>query len=187
MKRSSIFLSVIVPVFNEEATLKTILRRILVHLPPDSEVIVVNDGSTDQTAIVLEKVRRSNKLRIYSLSTNKGKGYAVRYGLRRARGRVFLIQDADLEYHPQDFHRLLQPIRDGTAQVVYGSRLANHPFSLNTLVHIPMPLHYIANTALSMITNLMYGSSLTDMETCYKVFTRQVYRSVRLAKNGFDN
>ena len=185
MNRPSTFLSVIVPVFNEEATLKTILKRILVHLPPDSEVIVVNDGSTDQTAAVLEKVSRSYKLRVFSLPTNRGKGYAVRYGLRRARGRVFLIQDADLEYQPQDFQRLLKPIRDGAAQVVYGSRLVNHPFSWNTLVQIPMPLHYIANTALSIITNLMYGSTLTDMETCYKVFTRQVYRSIRLTKNGF--
>lgn len=181
-----IFLSVIVPVYNEERTVETLLRRVQKHLPPASEIIVVDDGSRDRTADLLKGFKRNRIIRAFSLPNNRGKGYAVRYGLAKARGKVLLIQDADLEYDPADYLRLLKPIREGGAQVVYGSRLASYPFSLETLTSIPLPLHFIANRFLSWLTNILYGSQLTDMETCYKVFTRKVYQKLHLTKDRFD-
>lgn len=186
MSKRKIFLSVIIPVFNEEKTVQKILTKVLSHLPPSSEVIVVNDGSSDKTQKKLKYFKKEKRVRIFTLAINRGKGYAVRYGMKRAKGDVFLIQDADLEYNPEDYKRILQPIKSGNTQVIYGSRLANYPFSLTTLRTIPLPLHYIANKLLTFLTNLLYGSHLTDMETCYKAFTRNVYKKLELRKNSFD-
>lgn len=186
MRKRNIFLSVIVPAYNEEDTIQIILKKILSCLPPRSEVIVVDDGSSDKTQEILLSFERYKRIRLFFLPKNRGKGYAVRYGLRKARGSVFLIQDADLEYNPQDYKRLLRPIKNGQAQVVYGSRLANHPLSLSSLRRLPLPHHFIGNKFLTFMTNLLYGSHLTDMETCYKVFSRKVYRTLKLTKDRFD-
>lgn len=186
MKRNNIFLSIIVPVFNEEKTIVTIVKRILKKIPSRSEIIIVDDGSTDSTPKLLSKFKANRKINIYTLKDNRGKGYAVRFGLKKAKGNLYLIQDADLEYNPNDYPRLLQPIKLEDTQVVFGSRLSKYPFSLETIRTIPLPLNFIANKMLSFLTNLFYGSQLTDMETCYKVFTRKVYNKLNLTKDGFD-
>lgn len=186
MKKTSLELSVIVPVYNEPHTIATLLRRVFASLPPGSEVVVVDDGSTDQTPAILRRFAAHARVRLFSLPRNFGKGYAVRFGLKQAKGEILLIQDADLEYDPADYPRLLKPIREGLTEVVYGSRLATIPLSFKTLRSIPLPLHFVANRFLSFVTNLLYGSQLTDMETCYKVFTRKVLRSIQLTRDGFD-
>lgn len=186
MAKHKIFLSVIVPVFNEERTVKSILSKVLNKLPPESEVVIVNDGSTDKTGPILKSFNKNKRVVVFDLKKNFGKGYAVRYGLKKAKGEVFLIQDADLEYDPADYKRLLKPIKQKKVQVVYGSRLANYPLSISTIKSIPLPLHFLANKLLTFFTNLLYGSHLTDMETCYKVFTRKVYKDITLTKNKFD-
>jgi glycosyltransferase involved in cell wall biosynthesis len=186
MRKREIFLSVIIPVYNEEKTVDALLGRVQRYLPPLSEIIVVDDGSTDKTSNVLQAFKRKRRVQVFTLPYNRGKGHAVRLALSKARGKVFIIQDADLEYDPADYNRLLKPIREGRAEVVYGSRLAKYPFSFSTLTTIPLPLHFIANRLLSLLTNILYGSQLTDMETCYKVFSRKVYQKLHLTRNRFD-
>ena len=171
MSKYSKFLSIIVPVFNEQATVASLLTLVEDYLPPNSEIIVVNDGSKDATQTILHSFARP-PFRLFNLPTNRGK--------------IFLIQDADLEYHPRFYRRLLKPITLGKSEVVFGSRLSRLPLNLTTLGTIPLPAHFIANKILSRLTSLLYHTQVTDMETCYKVFTRPVYQSLRLTKNGFD-
>jgi len=185
MSKYSKFLSIIVPVFNEQATVASLLTLVEDYLPPNSEIIVVNDGSKDATQTILHSFARP-PFRLFNLPTNRGKGFALRYGFRQSRGQIFLIQDADLEYHPRFYRRLLKPITLGKSEVVFGSRLSRLPLNLTTLGTIPLPAHFIANKILSLLTSLLYHTQVTDMETCYKVFTRPVYQSLQLTKNGFD-
>jgi len=186
MSVKKIYLSVIVPVYNEEKTVVRLLRKVLKYLPRNSEVVVVNDGSSDRTVKELNKFGRSKRVRVFNMNINRGKGYAVRHGLEQAQGQILLIQDADLEYDPKYYTKLLEPIGKGEVEVVYGSRLKGIPVNVDTLRTIPLPSHFVANRALSLMTNLMFGSNLTDMETCYKVFTKGVYKKLKLTKNKFD-
>lgn len=185
MRQKKPFLSVIIPVYNEEQTLSILLGRVLKNLPKNSEVIVVNDGSTDRSAKILKAASQDKRITGINLSRNRGKGYALRRGFTEAKGEVFLIQDADLEYNPKDYPKLLKPLKDGKAEVVYGSRLINHPLNLKNLTSMPLPLNFLANKILSLVTNILYGCKLTDMETGYKLFSRKVYKSLKLSKNGF--
>jgi len=186
MNNKDIYLSVVIPVYNEQKTVATLLKQVLKYLPPRSEIVVVNDGSSDNTAKILQTFKSNHKIRIFNLPQNRGKGYATRYGYAHSRGHILLIQDADLEYHPKFYKALLQPIDQGQAQVVFGSRLSTTRLTLHTLRTIPLPLHFLANKLLSWFSNLLYGSHLTDMETCYKVFTRDVYLQLSLTKDGFS-
>lgn len=183
-------ISIIIPVYNEEKTLAEILKRVRkAKLPKymEKEIVIVDDGSSDETKNILAKTKTSKKLKIVSHSTNLGKGAAVRTGLGQATGDIFLIQDADLEYHPRDYPKLLRPILSGKTKVVYGSRLMTLGFKPFGNDKTPFVTHYLTNRFLSFLTNLLYGSNLTDMETGYKVFTRQVYQSVKpLRSNHFD-
>jgi glycosyltransferase involved in cell wall biosynthesis len=172
-------LSVIVPVFNERSTVAEVIRRIrAVRLPVDVEVIVVDDGSTDGSDKVLAAVGDST-VRILHHPENKGKGAAIRTGLEVVRGDLVLIQDADLEYDPADWSRLLDPVLRGKALVVYGSRFTGERKNM-------LPLHWIGNRFLSLMTNILYSSTLSDMETCYKLFDRRVLEGMTIDSDRFD-
>jgi glycosyltransferase involved in cell wall biosynthesis len=172
-------LSVIVPVFNERATVAEVIRRIrAVELPFDVEVIVVDDGSSDGTDKVLQALGDST-IRVIDHHVNLGKGAAVRTGMEAIRGDLVLIQDADLEYDPNDWAKLIEPILRGKAKVVYGSRFTGERKNM-------LPLHWIGNRFLSLVTNLLYSSTLSDMETCYKLFDRKVLEGITIESNRFE-
>jgi len=183
-------LSVVIPVFNEEKTIYQLLEMVLAEKTP-KEIIVVDDGSTDGTFKIIKKVKsqisKSNlEFKIIRNPINMGKGVAVRKGIENATGDILIIQDADLEYNPEDYARLIQPIIEKKAKVVYGTRLKTLPFKLFGKNKTPMPLHYLANRFLSLITNWLYDSNLTDMETGYKMIPREIYKKLRLEANRFE-
>jgi glycosyltransferase involved in cell wall biosynthesis len=176
-------LSIVVPVYNEVRTVRAVIQRLLaIDLPVAREIIVVNDGSTDGTREVLEALGirdPGSGIRVIHAERNAGKGAAIRLGFSAATGTIVAIQDADLELDPQQLSALVAPILKGEADVVYGSRfLAGRP---------PAPFITIAaNRALTIATNALYGSSITDMETCYKIMRVEVARSLQLDANRFD-
>jgi glycosyltransferase involved in cell wall biosynthesis len=174
-------LSIIVPVYNEVATSRAVLDRLLtVHLPLPREIVVVDDGSTDGTAQVLDAaVDEHLPLVVFHAERNSGKGTAIRFGLQHARGSIIAIQDADLELDPQQLADLVEPILRGAADVVYGSRF------LRGRAGAPL-VTFVANRILTGVTNLLFGASLTDMETCYKVMRVDVARSLELSADRFD-
>lgn len=171
-------LSVVIPVYNEEATLAGILARVS-RVPIPKEIIVVDDGSTDGTRMILETCAPVAGLRVLLQPRNAGKGAALRAGFAAARGDVIIVQDADLEYDPRDFPRLLQPILAGQADVVYGSRF------LGAAPQDPSRLHRWGNSLLTRLSNLHTGLALTDMETCYKAFRREVLELIAIEQNRF--
>lgn len=179
-----LLLSVIVPVYNEERTIRQILAQVrAVDLGPQvgCEIIVVDDFSTDGTLAALEEEREHPGTFVIRHAKNRGKGAAVRTGLAAAQGDILLIQDADLEYDPRDYPALLRPILEGRAKAVYGSRFLGE--------HKAMYFwHTVGNKSLTLITNMLFDTTLTDMETCYKVFTADVARSFRLKSDrwGID-
>lgn len=176
-------LSIIIPVFNEEKTIKALLGRVMDAKLPSGikkEIIIVDDGSTDNTKQVLSGFRN------FKHNTNQGKGAAVRTGLKHAKGDYIIIQDADLEYDPVDYKRLLKPILKKRAEVVYGTRLKNYPLRLWGKDKTILPLHLIGNKFLTFITNIFFGSNLSDMETCYKLFTKNALSGLKLQSNGFE-
>lgn len=181
-------LSIVIPVFNEVRTVDKIIGRVRsIRLPAgwEKEVIIIDDGSSDGTKEKIEKLR-NKEIRKFFHHKNLGKGAAVRNGIKNATGEVLVIQDADLEYDPNDFRLLLEPIIRQEAQVVYGSRLKELKFKLKGRRRTPLPLHYLTNRFLSFLTNVFYGSSLTDMETGYKMMTRQVYQNLKLTSSRFE-
>lgn len=183
-------LSVVIPVYNEEKTIGELLNRVVAE-KTSKEIIIVDDGSRDGTweKIKNKKLNIKNtnqKLKIFRNEKNLGKGAAVRKGIAKATGDVLIIQDADLEYDPNDYKRLLEPILNRETEVVYGSRLKELKLRFFGMNKTPLPLHYLMNRFLSSLTNILYGSSLTDMETCYKMMTRKVYQSLSLVSNRFE-
>lgn len=178
---SSELISIIVPVFNEAGTVRQVIERLLqIPLPVAREIIVVNDGSTDGTRHVLDGIAPvDGVLSIVHAPANGGKGSALRIGLSHARGTIVAIQDADLELDPVQLAGLVQPILDGDADVVYGSRfLSGRPSG-------PW-ISIAANRGLTWLTNVLFGGRLTDMETCYKIMATPVARSLELESNRFD-
>ncbi len=173
-------LSVVIPVYNEAATIETIIKRVESVQLAD-EIIVVDDGSTDGTRDLLETIALAHpSVRLILQEKNQGKGAAVRAGIAAAQCDLVLIQDADLEYDPRDYTALLKPIQEGLAQVVYGSRFLGGPR------RVAMFWHMVANKLLTLITNILYNSILTDMETCYKLFERELIQSIPLNAKRFD-
>ena len=172
-------LSVVIPVFNEADNIETILKRVKATKLA-SEIVVVDDGSKDGTREILKKLEGKGGVRVILHETNQGKGTAVRTGIQAAKGDVILIQDADLEYSPSDYPALLQPIIDGIADVVYGSRFLGGPR------RAVMFWHMIANQMLTFMTNILYDTILSDMETGYKVFRRKVIEGMNLRAHRFD-
>jgi glycosyltransferase involved in cell wall biosynthesis len=172
-------LTVIVPVYNERNTVAEIVRRMRrVEMPVDVEIIMVNDASWDGTGEILKALEDST-VRVVHHPDNAGKGAAIRTGLAHARGDLVLIQDADLEYDPDDWPRMLNPVLKGKAEVVYGSRFTGERRNM-------LFTHWLGNRFLSLVTNVLYNTTLSDMETCYKLFDRRVLEGMDIRANGFD-
>lgn len=172
-------LSVIIPVYNEVESIKVILKRVQ-ETKLAKEIIIVDDGSKDGTRDVLKKLDGKKGVRVILHEHNKGKGAAVRTGMAAAGGDILIIQDADLEYDPRDIPELLKPIKEGIADVVYGSRF------LGRAHRVTMFWHMVANRMLTFMTNILYNTILTDMETGYKVFRREVIEGMVIRANSFD-
>jgi len=171
------FLSVVMPVFNERDTIEEIITRVLA-VPMHVELIVIDDGSTDGTREQLEQLQRQRGFTLLLQPHNQGKGAALRRGFSAVNGNVVAIQDADLEYSPEELPQLAQLIIEGRADVVYGSRfLGRHRVFLFS--------HYAGNRFLTLVANILYNTMLTDMETCYKVMRREVLQGLDLQSNGF--
>jgi glycosyltransferase involved in cell wall biosynthesis len=172
-------LSVIVPVFNERNTIVEIMRRMrAVELPVDREIVVVDDGSDDGTQQVLAQLGDST-VKIVRHGSNRGKGAAIRTGLEHVTGDLVLIQDADLEYDPEDWPKLLAPVFAGKATVVYGSRFTGERRNM-------LYLHWVGNRMLSFVTDVLYNTTLSDMETGYKLFDRRVLDGITITSDRFD-
>jgi glycosyltransferase involved in cell wall biosynthesis len=170
-------LSVVMPVYNERETIQEIIRRVLA-VPLRIELIVVDDGSKDGTRDILAALVRELQFKLVLQPANAGKGAALRRGFQEVTGDLVVIQDADLEYSPEEFPQLIELICQGRADVVYGSRfLGRHRVFLFT--------HYAGNRLLTLITNVLYNTMLTDMETCYKAMRVDVLRSFSLESDGF--
>lgn len=170
-------LSIIIPVFNEKSTIKRILENVeKVEIPLEKEIIIVDDFSTDGTRDILKQF---NAYKVFYHEKNKGKGAAVRTGLSQATGDIILLQDADLEYNPEEYTRLLEPILSKKASVVFGSRhLGNNEVRYRS--------YYFGNIMLSLATSLLYFKKVTDMETGYKVFKKDVVQNINLKAKRFD-
>ena len=172
-------LSVIMPVYNEQDTVREIVSRVR-EIDQVYELVIVDDGSQDGTQAILQELSNLPGVRVITHDHNQGKGAAVVTGLKAAIGVVIVVQDADLEYDPQDYGKLLQPLKEGQYEVVYGTRFAT------SKVHKAFFLSYLANRFLTWVTNLLYGSKLTDMETCYKVFRRELVENMTIHARRFE-
>ena len=176
-------LSIIIPVYNEEKTIKQVIEKVKnVKLKEFSkEIIIVEDCSTDKTREILKNLK-DYSLKIFFHDINKGKGAAVRTGLKNSTGEIILIQDADLEYNPEEYPKLLKPFEDKNVKVVYGSRLEVIRKNLSKMYK----LHYFGNLILTLLTNILYGTKISDMETGYKVFRKEVMENMNLKSRRFD-
>jgi glycosyltransferase involved in cell wall biosynthesis len=179
MEIKSYLLSVVIPVYNEIDTIETLLKRV-VNVPINKEIIVVDDCSTDGTRDCLKNIESNFAVKVLYHETNMGKGAALRTGFGHAVGELVLIQDADLEYDPNDYPKLLKPIIEGKADVVYGSR-----FIGGESHRVLYFWHSIGNRFLTLLSNMFTNLNLTDMEVCYKVFKREILNEFELEENRF--
>jgi glycosyltransferase involved in cell wall biosynthesis len=172
-------ISVVIPAYNEEKTIETVVSRVQA-VALEKEIILVNDCSTDGTRERLERLAAQPDIRVFHHEINQGKGAALRTGFAAASGDVVIVQDADLEYDPEEFPKLLQPILDGRADVVFGSR-----FSGGECHRVLYFWHSVGNRLLTLASNMFTNLNLTDMETCYKLFRREVIQSIPIEENRF--
>jgi glycosyltransferase involved in cell wall biosynthesis len=182
-------LSIIIPVYNEESTVGKIIKKVdkVKISGVEKEIIAVDDGSTDASASEIQNLKsKIQNLRIYLHKKNMGKGAAVRTGIKNAKGDYIVIQDADLEYDPKYIKRLVKPVLDGRAEIVYGTRLNRFP-NIKKEERTPrFLLHFFGNRFLSLVTSILYGQWLTDMETCYKLFPKKALNGLKLNARGFE-
>ncbi|OGW15528.1 MAG: glycosyl transferase [Nitrospirae bacterium GWA2_42_11] len=172
-------ISVVMPVFNEARTIREIIKKIE-DVDLEKEIIIVDDCSTDGTRDILKALERNPGIRVFCHEKNMGKGAALRTGFKHASGDIVIIQDADLEYNPQEYHRLIKPILDGRADVVYGSR-----FVTTEERRVLFFWHYLGNSFITFLSNMFTNLNLTDIETCYKVFKADVIHSITIEENRF--
>jgi glycosyltransferase involved in cell wall biosynthesis len=172
-------ISVVIPVYNEVSTIREIVARVQA-VDLDKEIIIVDDGSTDGTRELLPEISLAQKnVRVFYHDRNQGKGAALRTGFEVTTGDIVIVQDADLEYDPREYPVLLEPILDGRADIVYGSRFLGGPH------RVLFFWHYLGNKFLTLLSNALTNLNLTDMETCYKVFKREVLNDIQLKSNRF--
>ncbi len=176
-------ISIIIPIYNEEKTLSQIVERVqkVRFNTLSKELIIVNDASQDNSQREIDKIsKKYNNIISLNHEKNQGKGAAIRTGIKRATGEIITIQDGDLEYNPEDFKKLVKPIIQGKEKVVYGSRLMGHIYGFN------IPSHYYGNKFLSLLTQTLYRKKVTDMETCYKVISKEALDTIELKSNRFE-
>jgi len=171
-------LSVIIPVYNEAKTIRKIVNRIL-KIKNVLEIIIVDDGSDDGTKLELKKISVHKKIKIFTNKKNTGKGAAIRIALKYAKGNYVIVQDADLEYDPEDYKKLMKPVLNAKAQVVYGSRFLGEHRNM-------FFWHLLCNKLLTLLTNILFDTTLSDMETCYKLIPLKIFEEIKLKSNGFD-
>ena len=172
-------LTVVIPVYNEANTLETLVGRVKRVKGIDKEIILVDDGSTDGSREILKKLQAADAtLNVIYQPRNLGKGAALRAGFKAAMGDYIIVQDADLEYDPNDYHKLIKPVLEGKAKVVYGSRFTGEHRNMNFK-------HWAGNQFLTLITNVLYDTTLSDMETCYKLMPRELVQTLKIRSNSF--
>jgi len=172
-------LTVLIPAYNEAATIAEIIRRVLATgLEP--EIVVVDDGSTDETADIVRDLSRNADIKLVQQTRNCGKGAAVRAGIPHATGEIVIIQDGDLEYDPDDYHAILRELEDPEVQVVYGSRRLKRDNPMSS------PIFYLGGVSLTLITNMLYRTGITDEPTCYKAFRTDLLKDLPLHSTGFE-
>ncbi len=186
-------LSIIVPVYNEEATINEILQKVVAASLPkkvQKEIIIVDDASKDNSYMKALNFKQGHEgtltIKIIKHNTNKGKGTAVVDGINLSSGDLVVIQDADLEYDPNDYVKLIDPLLTGKADVVYGTRLKNYPLRLFGEKRTPLVLHYLGNKFLTLVTEILYQKKVSDMETCYKMFKKDVLKDIKIKAKRFD-
>jgi glycosyltransferase involved in cell wall biosynthesis len=173
-------LSILIPCYNEEKTIKIILNKVKNNIKPTDEVIIIEDFSTDKTRDILKNELANNTFKIIYNKKNYGKGYSIREGIKIATGDIILIQDADLEYNPNDYEKLIDPIKKNIADVVYGSR-----FIGSEQRRVLFFWHSIGNKFLTLLSNMTTNLNLTDMEVCYKAFKSEILKNIKLEENRF--
>jgi glycosyltransferase involved in cell wall biosynthesis len=176
-------LSIVIPVYNEVDTIEKVIERVM-DTPHSKELIIVDDCSTDGTRELLGKIK-TDGINIYYHDKNQGKGAALRTGFKIVQGDIVIIQDADMEYDPNDYAKLLEPIMCGKAEVVYGSRFLSDKHLLHCKKFFYIT-HFLGNKFLNILLNLLYNSKVTDMETCYKVMTKEALDSINLTESRFE-
>lgn len=178
-------LSIIIPVYNEEATIQEIISRIkAVKIQGmKKEIIIVDDGSNDSTPKILTNVSGCKKL---VHKQNLGKGAAIKTGLKHATGDIIMIQDADLEYNPEQIPMIISPIMEGKTSVVYGSRFLNRDMHVIGKNKVILPHHFFGNKLLTKLTNVLYRTNITDMETGYKIFSKNILKNININADRFD-
>lgn len=173
-------LSIIIPCYNEDSTIEKIIEKINLQTDIDKEIIVVDDYSTDKTRLILENELKDKIDHLVLNHQNQGKGYSIRKGIEKATGEIVLIQDADLEYDPMDYKKLIRPIKEGLADVVFGSRFLG--LGERRVLYF---WHTVGNKFLTLLSNMLSNLNLTDMEVCYKVFRSEELKKLKLTENRF--
>jgi glycosyltransferase involved in cell wall biosynthesis len=173
-------LSVVIPVYNEKGTIEEIVKRVKAVEGIEKEIVIVDDASTDGTVDILKKMQAEQPdLKIFFKDVNKGKGDTLSVGFKHTTGDYVIVQDADLEYDPQDYKKLIRALEEDAACVVYGSRFSGNYEDMSSL-------HYLGNKMLTLVTNILFGIMLTDMETCYKLIPGPFVRSLHIRSARFD-